>query len=67
MFHRADGESSENIPEAYETSDNEAGVGFDDWASVERRKDRSRRTPLRISSKYDSLSWCNPIRKGVGY
>jgi hypothetical protein len=29
MFHRADGESSENIPEAYETSDNEAGVGFD--------------------------------------
>ncbi|CAM0137619.1 unnamed protein product [Umbelopsis sp. WA50703] len=51
-FYRAksNGESSENIPEAYETSDNEAGVGFDDWASVERRKDRSRRTPLRISN-----------------
>lgn len=52
---RLDDESPDNIPEAYETGDNDEGIGFDEWVAVERRKDRSRRTPLRISSKCDAF------------
>ncbi|KAG2181353.1 hypothetical protein INT43_008936 [Umbelopsis isabellina] len=51
-FYRAksNDESPDNIPEAYETGDNDEGIGFDEWVAVERRKDGSRRTPLRISN-----------------
>lgn len=46
-----DGEATSDVPEAYAVDENDSGVGFDEWAAVEKKKDIKRRTPLRINSK----------------
>lgn len=46
-----DGEITSDVPEAYTIDENDKGVGFDEWAEVEKKRDYSRRTPLRINSK----------------
>jgi hypothetical protein len=48
---KSDGESTSEITDAYTTEEIETGVGFDEWAMVEKKKDHQRRMPLRINSK----------------
>jgi len=51
-FYRAksNGEATSDVPEAYAVDENDSGVGFDEWAAVEKKKDIKRRTPLRINN-----------------
>ncbi|KAI9286695.1 NRDE-2, necessary for RNA interference-domain-containing protein [Umbelopsis sp. AD052] len=51
-FYRAksNGESPSDIPKGYSVENNDTGVGFDEWVSIEKKKDYNRRTPLRINN-----------------
>ncbi|KAH8548370.1 NRDE-2, necessary for RNA interference-domain-containing protein [Umbelopsis sp. PMI_123] len=51
-FYRAksNGESPSDIPKAYPIEDSDTGIGFDEWVTVEKKKDSNRRTPLRINN-----------------